>query len=121
MVEVHADRERQILTIKLSQRVSAQEMESHLPRVNDELDKLKSGFIVFTDLSALEFMENTATDQIGTYMGIFNEKGVSRIVRLVPDPSKDVGFKLLAIFHYDEAIPTVTCETEDDAAKALQP
>lgn len=121
MVHVHADPDRQILTVKFSGQVTAAEMDGSLHRVAEQLNELHSPIIIFTDLSELDAMEPAATNQIGAFMDLCDAKGVERIVRLVPDPTKDIGFNVLAIFHYENRVPTVTCETVEEARRALEP
>ena len=36
-----------------------------------------------------------------------------------PDPRKDIGFKVMSLFHYGHDVPIVTCETLDEAQKKL--
>jgi hypothetical protein len=52
-------------------------------------------------------------------MDLCNQKGISKIVRIIPDSQKDIGFNILSLFHYRHGIPIVTCETAAEAMKAL--
>lgn len=119
MVHIHADTDRQILSFEFAGQVSAEDMQAKIKDLRRELERLRSGFILFTDLGKLEAMENAATDQIAEYMDVCAAKGVGRIVRLIPDPAKDIGFALLGVFHYEKDIPLVTCTDIEDARRAL--
>lgn len=120
MIEIHAEPERRILTFRFARRVSAKEMQARLDDLRHELARLESGFVVFTDLSELEWMENAATDQIATYMDLCTARGVGRIVRLIPKPERDIGFELLSVFHHAKGIRTVTCAEPEEARRALE-
>jgi hypothetical protein len=119
-VHIHADVERQILSFEFVGEVSAEEMQDKVEDLRHELEELRSGFVLFTDLSRLEVMENAGTDQIAIYMDLCAAKGVRRIVRLIPDPAKDVGFALLGVFHHEKGIPLVTCAEIEEARRALE-
>jgi anti-anti-sigma regulatory factor len=119
MVSIHADPDRQILTFKFAGQVSAADMQLKVEDLSRELERLNSGFVAFTDLSELDFMENAGTAQIATYMDLCTAKGVGRIVRLISDPARDVGFQLLSVFHHEKGVRTITCANLEDAHKAL--
>jgi hypothetical protein len=53
-------------------------------------------------------------------MDMCNEKGVEMIVRVIPDPHKDIGFSILSLFHYHRQVRIVTCATLDEALKVLE-
>jgi hypothetical protein len=38
---------------------------------------------------------------------------------VIPDPRKDIGFNILSLFHYRHDIHIVTCETLEEAKRAL--
>jgi hypothetical protein len=48
-----------------------------------------------------------------------DQKGVALVVRVVPDPTKDIGFNILSLFHYPHRPPAVTCKTMVEAARLL--
>ena len=41
------------------------------------------------------------------------------MVRIVPDPKKDIGFQVMSYFHYGPDVNIVTCENMDEAMRAL--
>jgi hypothetical protein len=41
------------------------------------------------------------------------------VVRVIPDPQKDIGLNILSLFHYRKRVRIVTCETLDEARKVL--
>ena len=52
-------------------------------------------------------------------MDMFNEKGVSEIIRIIPDPRRDIGLQIMSYFHYRGDVRIVTCETVDEAMNLL--
>lgn len=64
------------------------------------IPKLKNGCIVFVDLSLLERMDFEAKKFISKEMELLNAKGVSEVIRIIPDKSKDIGFSIMSLFHY---------------------
>jgi hypothetical protein len=52
-------------------------------------------------------------------MDLCNQTGVSKVVRVIPDPHKDVGLNILSLFHYRHNLPIVTCETLQEAMAEL--
>ena len=47
------------------------------------------------------------------------EHGVELVIRVVPDPTKDIGFNIISRFHYQHSPRTVICETIAEAATLL--
>ena len=48
-----------------------------------------------------------------------NKKGIEMVVRVIPDPRKDIGLNILSLFHYRRGLRILTYETLDEAMKAL--
>jgi hypothetical protein len=41
------------------------------------------------------------------------------VVRVIPDPQKDIGMQIMSLFHYDRRVRIVTCESLAEAMKVL--
>ena len=52
-------------------------------------------------------------------MDALAEKDVAAVVRVIPDPHKDIGLKILLQFHYGPQIKLVTFESLAEALSAL--
>jgi hypothetical protein len=52
-------------------------------------------------------------------MDLLNQHGVAMIVRVIPDPHKDIGLNILSLFHYRRGIRIVTCKTMEEARTVL--
>ena len=52
-------------------------------------------------------------------MDLFDQHGLKQVVRVVPEPARDIGFNIMARFHYHHNPRTTNCETMTEAAKLL--
>jgi hypothetical protein len=64
-------------------------------------------------------MDPAGRPEIEKLMEICSKKGMELVVRVISDPSKDIGLNILSFFHYGRRIRVVTCENMMEAAKAL--
>lgn len=84
------------------------------------LGDLAPGFRLLVNLSQLKSMEVECLQEIGSLMEIFDRAGVGRVVRVVPDASKDIGLNILTVFHYAHHPPVITCQSMTEAARVLE-
>ncbi len=80
------------------------------------MHSLKAGFVVISDLSHLESMDPACALPMGTLMDLCSAGGVSSVVRVIPDPTKDIGFNIIARFHMPAP---VRMETHEGLAEAI--
>ncbi len=78
-----------------------------------------AGFTVLVDLSRLELMDLECGHAIARIMDLCRTHGVGKVVRVMPDPSKDIGVNILSIIHYRGKVPIATVETLAEAEKEL--
>jgi len=102
-------------------RVGAEDMRRCLGTVRDLMEQLKPGFFLLTDLTNLQSMEASCAPEIGAIMDLCSAKGMLRVVRVIPDPTKDIGFDLISHFHIHPPVRTQTHATLADAIKSLLP
>jgi hypothetical protein len=119
MYFVEADTTKRFIVISVAGRVSAQEARETAQRVHDLLQDIAPGFVALTDFRWLESMETGAAPFIGQIMDALAEKKVSAVVRVVPDPHKDIGLNILSQFHYGPETRLMTFETLADALQSL--
>ena len=119
MFQVQADKSRHLLRISFAQHVGPEETKSLFDKVEKLLPELQPGFALLSDLSGLETMDIACAPFISRVMDLCNEKGIATVVRVIPDPRKDIGLNILTLFHYSRKVRVVTCETLDEAAKIL--
>jgi len=119
MFQVDADNSKMLLKVVYALRVTVEETTRGRQKVADSVGVLQRGFKLLTDLSSLEFMDPNCAADIEWAMDLIDQAGVSKVVRIVPNPSKDIGFKIMSMFHYHRGIPIITCETAEEAERAL--
>jgi hypothetical protein len=119
MFQAEADKPKNLLRVTYAQRVGPEETKRATETVQLLLADLQSGFRLLTDMSGLEEMDVACAPHIRKMMDICNKKGVDVVVRVIPDPHKDIGFNILSLFHYRRRVRIVTCESLKEALKAL--
>jgi len=119
MFEAGFDKSKNLLHIAYTGRIEAVEVKKCLEQLQLLVPELKPGFRLLSDLTALEAMETAAVPYIRQMMDLCNKGGVSMVVRVIPDPHKDIGLNILSLFHYRHDLQIVTCKTLEEAMKAL--
>ena len=119
MVAIEVDQPKNLLVIRYRGAIASDEMERGLEEVRAALTKLNIGFRLLGDLTELQSMDVSCAPFIEKAMDLCNEKGVSIVVRVIPDPHRDIGLQIMSIFHYGSGVQIVTCETLDEAAELL--
>jgi anti-anti-sigma regulatory factor len=117
MFVVEVDPPKRLFIIRYAQRVSADEVRQCVEQARGLLADMKPGFRVLVDLSRLESMDASCASEIGVMMDLCAEKKVGTVVRVVPDPHKDIGLNIMSLFHYAPEVQRITCE---DLTAALQ-
>src|ERR1022692_4015899 len=119
MIIVEAEPERKLLTVTYCGHVVPEEFEPALGKIGEGLAQLEPGFRLLTDLSGLESMPASCAPYIDKAMDLIDCAGVAEVVRIVPDPRKDIGFQVMSYFHYGANVAIVTVETLEEAMTAL--
>jgi hypothetical protein len=119
MILCNVDKAGRVLTMSYNRHVGVEDMRRCLETVRDLMDDLKPDFFLLTDLSHLEWMEPSCAEDLGAIMDLCNSKGMSTVVRVIPDPSKDIGFDLISLFHLQPPVKTQTHETLAEAINSL--
>jgi hypothetical protein len=119
MFRIEFDHPRNLLVIQYSDHVGPEETERALEEMRLALERVGRGFRLLADLTALQSMDVLCAPHIESAMDLCNGKGVSDVVRIIPDPRKDIGMQIMSYFHYGGDVRVVTCETLDQATKLL--
>ena len=120
MIKFEVDETKSLLVIRYSAAVRAEETEKGLEQIRNGLAKLQSGFRLLADLTELESMDVGCAPFIEKAMDMCNEKGASMVVRVIPDPHRDIGMQIMSIFHYRGDVQIFTCETLAQAEDLLE-
>jgi hypothetical protein len=119
MVLAATNKPKGLLYLAFIGKVRAGELEKRREEVFRLLEDLPAGFRLLSDLSSLECMDTACQAEVSRTMELLDEKGVSLVVRVIPEPHKDIGFGILAAFHYGPHVRSISCSTMEEAAKAL--
>jgi len=119
MILVETDVERALLTVIYCGHVVPEEFGPAMGEIREGLGKLQPGFRLLTDLGGLEAMDYACASLVDQAMDLINAAGVAVVVRIVPDPKKDIGFRVMSMFHYGPGVGIVTVETMEEAMRAL--
>jgi hypothetical protein len=119
MYSVEFDRPKRLLVISAAGQVTKKEVETVALRVREIMKEVTPGFRVLTDFRWLERMDPAAAVPLAEIMDALAAKDVAAVVRVVPDPRKDIGLNILSQFHYGPQIKLATFESLAEALSAL--
>ena len=113
------NKSKQLLVMSFIAEVRVEDLAQSHDEVALMIDELNSDFRLLTDLTRLDSMGVECGNEIGRIMELCDQKGVKLVIRVIPDPTKDIGLSILALFHYKHPPRTVTCQSFVEAAKLL--
>ena len=119
MLLVTSNREKQLLYLSYIGQVRIGDLTRHQSEVAALMAELAPDFRVLMNLSELETMDVACMTEIGCLMELVGRSGVGLIVRVIPDPAKDIGFNILSIFHYPHRPQIAMCKNMIEAGKLL--
>ena len=119
MYSVEADKSKRLVVISTVGRVTKEEAKQAAQRVRDILKDFAAGFRVLADFRWLESMDTAAARHVAEIMDTLTEKQVALVIRVMPDPHKDIGLNILSQFHYGPEIQITTFDTLADALQSL--
>jgi len=119
MYSVEADKSKRLVVISAAGRVTKEEAKQAAQRMRDIVKDFASGFRVLADFQWLQSMDAAAARHVAEIMDTLTEKQVASVIRVMPDPHKDIGLNILSQFHYGPEIQITTFETLADALQSL--
>ena len=99
--------------------LGAKEMKDCAEQFKELLKQVQPGFRLLTNLAGIEAMDLDSAPYIKGVMDSCNQARIGMVVRIIPDPRKDIGFNIMSLFHYRRGVRIVTCETFEQAEQAL--
>jgi hypothetical protein len=84
------------------------------------LADLPAGFKMLVDLGHLESMDTDCVEELGKFMELLDQHKMKQVVRVIPNSTKDIGFNILARFHYHNNPRMTNCETMAEAVRLLE-
>lgn len=119
MIDASLDKSANLLKISYRETVDAEETRRWLPKLQSMIDEMQPGFRLLSDLSRLDLMDLACVPYIEKVMDLCNARNISMVVRIIPDPHKDIGLNIMSLFHYRRGVRIVTCETLEEAEATL--
>jgi hypothetical protein len=119
MVLATSNDQKQLLFLTYIGRLSPEEVERSVDTIRPLLPGLKPDFTVLVDFTHLEYMGHDCAAPIGRLMESSAKAGVGTVIRVIPDPYKDIGMNILSCFHFSHRPRIVTCASMMEAAEVL--
>ena len=119
MILITANPSRQLLYLRYIGEVSPEQLARAKEDLVSLVATLKPEFTFLVDMTELHSMSVDCAEELGRKMDLLDSAGVGRIVRIIPDATKDIGMNILALFHYPHRPSTSHYQTLAEAAKAL--
>jgi anti-anti-sigma regulatory factor len=119
MLLITSNKSKQLMQVSFIGHMRVEQFKSSLEDLKAQLKELSPGFHYLVDFSPLESMGLDCLSELGGMMDLIGAAGVGLVVRVIPDPGKDIGMNILTIFHYPHRPKIVTCENMGQAARAL--
>jgi hypothetical protein len=119
MFAVEVDSRKQFIVISAAGHVTADEARAAAERIREMMKEVAPGFVALAEFRWLDSMATGAAPFIAEIMDAFAANKVSAVVRVVPDPHKDIGLNILSKFHYGPEIRILTFESMAEAIQAL--
>ena len=114
-----SNKEKRLLHLSFIGRVKPEQLKRGLEDLKILLADLPPGFRLLADFGRLDSMDLDCVPELGKGMEMVDQKGVGLVVRVIPDPGKDIGLNILTAFHYVRRPRVVNCKTMIEAAKVL--
>ena len=116
---VERDTRRNLIAVRYRGRVSAADVKAACGEVVSLLPEMRKGFTFLADLSELDSMGLECLTDITQIMDVCNAAGIGTVVRIIPDPRKDIGLKILSIIHYRRGVHVITCQNSAEAERVI--
>jgi anti-anti-sigma regulatory factor len=120
MFTVTLNQSENTLTIAYRGRVTPDETRVCEEEVKFALTILEPNFRLVVDLTGLEAMDLSCSSVIASIMKRCNAAGVAEVLRIIPDPTRDIGLQILSFFHYSGDVYVHTCATLAEANGLLK-
>jgi len=119
MFSIEANDDERLLKINWLGHVDSDEMRRCADEIGVTASKMRPGFRVLVDMSDLESMDYAGAPYIGLVMDLCVAKQVEHVVRVIPNPHKDIGMNIMSYLRYGSKVRVTVCENRADAMRLL--
>lgn len=117
---VEVKRDENLLILSYRGKVTVGDAEECARAVEASLTTLRPGFRLLSDFSQLESMAVACAPHIERIMDLCSNQGIHGVIRVISQPTKDIGLRIMSHFHYRPDVQIVTCETLEEAETILK-
>jgi ABC-type transporter Mla MlaB component len=117
---VSTDVAKNLLSVHLLGDIDPDCMKACVDQIALQLPALAKGFTILTDLSGLKSMDTRCIPELERMMDLGRKAGAGTVMRVIPDPAKDIGFNILSLFHYRNKVNVLTFQSMAEAKQALK-
>lgn len=118
MFRVELDQPENTLAIRYADNVTPDEVDQCAQEVRVALAKLQPGFRLLVDLTDLQSMDLGCSARIASIMEMCNGGGVAEVIRIIPDPKRDIGLQIMSFFHYGSDVDILTFASAEEAKRS---
>ena len=119
MLSFESDSAQNLFVVRFSGHATSVEFSAQVEPMKQAIGKMRPGFGLLADLTNLELMDADCAPHIRAIMDYANAHGVAVVVRVIPDPHRDIGLQIMSRFHYGNNVNIVTCANVEEAMKIL--
>lgn len=119
MIRVQCDSKRNLVMAHFSGKIDPAAAETFFEDIQKVIPQCGKGFQLLTDLTDIQEVDFKIQPTIQKVMKYLNDQGVREILRVIPDPSKDIGLNIMSAFHYSKNVTFRTFQTRDEVERAL--
>jgi hypothetical protein len=119
MFSIEASDAERLIKISWSGSVDLDEMRRCADEIGVTAAKLRPGFRVLVDMTDLESMDYKGAPYIGSIMDVCVSKQVEHVIRVIPNPHKDIGLNIMSYLRYGSKVRVTICENLADAMRLL--
>ncbi|MCX6956370.1 MAG: hypothetical protein NTV51_29905 [Verrucomicrobia bacterium] len=118
--DLRLDPVRNVMRTRYAGHFTAAAMRAAAGQIATALPTLKPGFSALTDFSGVDAMDLDCVPHLTRIMDLCRDHGIATLIRVLPDPKKDIGINILSVVHYGRKITKVTVDTVEEAERALK-
>ena len=119
MINVRCDKQYKALVFEFEGRITLADEAPLMAQLKEILPAKCRSFTILTDISNVESWEPGIQQAVKRIMDFLNAQGVHKIIRVVPDQRKDIGFNIMSIFHYAPEVKVLTVPSREEAFARL--
>lgn len=96
---------RRLVHVNFIGKVRVEEIKEGVASIPQLLADMPTGFTLIMDLERMDSMGKECAKEIGNLMELFDQRGIGKVIRVIPDKAKDIGLQILYLLHYSHHPP----------------